>query len=111
VIFLILILFGYVIGLAIGEDYMFLILIISIVFSLFYVLIGFYHSSDIALASVGAVRADNKNYRDLYNLVEGLTIASGLPMPKIYIMNSKQINAFASGRNPKESVICVTTGQ
>ena len=40
----------------------------------------------------------------------GLTIASGMPMPKLYIMSSNQINAFASGRNPENAVICVTTG-
>src|SRR3989344_1754944 len=45
-----------------------------------------------------------------YDIVEGLTIASGIPMPKLYVMESKQINAFASGRNPKNAVICVTTG-
>jgi len=43
-------------------------------------------------------------------LVEGLTLASGLPMPELYIMPSNQINAFASGRDPKHSVVCVTEG-
>jgi heat shock protein HtpX len=73
-------------------------------------LIGFYYSDKIAISSVGARLADKKTYKDFYNLVEGLTIASGLPMPKLYVMNSPQINAFASGRNPENSVICVTTG-
>jgi heat shock protein HtpX len=40
-------------------------------------------------------------------LVEGLTLASGLPMPKIYIMDSDQINAFASGKNPENAIICL----
>jgi heat shock protein HtpX len=39
-----------------------------------------------------------------------MTIASGLPMPRLYIMTSKQINAFASGRDPRHSVVCVTQG-
>jgi len=43
-------------------------------------------------------------------LVEGLTIASGMSMPALYVMHSEQINAFASGRNPEHAVICVTEG-
>jgi heat shock protein HtpX len=109
-IFLFLILLGYVIGNAVGGEYFFIILIFSIIFSLSYILIGFYNSDKIAILSVRGVLADRKKYKDFYNLVEGLTIASGLPMPKLYIMKSKQINAFASGRNPENSVICVTLG-
>ncbi len=104
------ILIGYVISQAMGQGYFFIIMIIAIIFSLTYVLIGFYNSDKIAIFSVGALLADKKKYKDFYNLVEGLTIASGLPMPKLYIMESSQINAFASGRNPENSVICVTTG-
>ncbi len=110
IIALVLVLIGYIIGRAFGEGYMFIVLIIAIVFSLSYVLIGFYNSGSIAIASVGAVLANKQRYHDLYNLVEGLTVASGLPMPKIYVMNSNQINAFASGRDPKNAVICVTNG-
>lgn len=109
-IVLFLVLIGYVIGQAMGEGYVFLIMIIAIIFSLTYVLIGFYNSDKIAIFSVGAVVADKKKYREFYNLVEGLTLASGLPMPRLYIMESSQINAFASGRNPEKSIICVTTG-
>ena len=43
-------------------------------------------------------------------MVKSLTIASGLPMPKLYIMKSRQINAFASGRDPKHAIVCITTG-
>jgi heat shock protein HtpX len=73
-------------------------------------MIGYYASDKIALASVNAKPADKRIYRQYYNIVEGLTIASGLPMPKLYIMENKQINAFASGRNPRNSIVCVTTG-
>jgi heat shock protein HtpX len=83
---------------------------ISSMISILYVLISYYNSDKIALMSVGAKKADPLKHREYYSVVEGLTIASGLPMPRLYIMPMKQINAFASGRNPKNSVICVTEG-
>ena len=100
----------YIIGRAWGGVDIFSLYIIAIIISLFYILITYYNSDKIALASVGAKeikREDNKLY---YDVVEALTLASGLPMPKLYIMPSKQINAFASGRNPRKAVICVTEG-
>ncbi len=107
-VILVIILLAYVIGMAYGDPFTFLILgtIIAIIYSL----IGYYGSSKLALASVNAKIADRQKYRQYYNLVEGLTLASGLSMPKLYVMENSQINAFASGRDPKNSVICVTTG-
>lgn len=99
----------YVIGLAIGAD-IFIISIIAITFTTVYILIGYNSSSKIALFSVNAKPADPSIYSQYHNLVEGLCLASGMPKPKLYIMNNLQINAFATGKNPKESVICVTTG-
>lgn len=110
IIFVIIVLFGYVISFAFSPGYFFIIMIISIIISLGYILIGYYKSDKIAIASVKAKEASREKYRQYYNSVEGLTLASGLPMPKLYIMESPGINAFASGRNPKNAVICVTTG-
>lgn len=109
-IFIMLILLGYAISFAFSPGYFFVIMCISIVFSIFYLLISYYNSDKIAIASVGAKEASRTQYKEYYNLVEGLTIASGLPMPKLYIMNSNQINAFASGRDPKHAVVCITEG-
>mgnify|MGYP001617061333 CR=1 FL=1 len=109
-IFGVIVLFGYVVSMAFEPGYFFIIMIISIIFSISYILISYYNSDKIALASVGAKQASREKYKQFYNSVEGLTLASGMPMPKLYIMESGQINAFASGRNPKNSVICVTTG-
>ena len=110
IVFIVLILLGYVISRAFDPGYTFFIMIIAIIFSIFYVLIGFYNSHKIAIASVGARKADPRINRDYYNLVEGLTLASGLPMPELYIMPMKQINAFASGRDPQHAVVCVSEG-
>lgn len=107
---LIFVVLGYVISMAFFQEYFFVIMIFAIIFSLSYTLISYYNSHKIAVASVGAKEAKRSEYSDYYRLVESLTIASGLPMPKLYIMNSSQINAFASGRDPKHAVVCVTTG-
>lgn len=86
------------------------ILIFATIITTVYSLISYYSSDSIALASVGAIKANQTQYRQYYNSVEGLTLASGIPMPQLYIMNNPQINAFATGRDPKHAVICVTTG-
>ena len=110
VIFLVFVALGYVISMAFDPGLFFVIMIISIVVSLLYILLSYYNSDKIAVASVGAKVASRQEYKQYYSVVEGLTIASGMPMPKLYIMQSSQINAFASGRDPKHSVVCVTTG-
>ena len=96
-VFVVLVLLGYVISLAFSPEYFFLIMIIAIIFSISYLLISFYNSDKIAIASVGATKAYKDDYKQYHSLVEGLTIASGLPKPELYVMHSKQINAFASG--------------
>ena len=109
-IFITILVFGYVITLATDPGFFFIIMILSIIFSISYILISYYNSDKIAIASVGAKRASRESHKQYYDLVEGLTLASGMPMPKLYVMASPQINAFASGRDPKNAVVCVTEG-
>lgn len=109
-VFVVIVALGYIISLLFDPGYTFVIMIIAIIFSLSYTLISYYNSDKIAVISAGAKKADRSHYKDYYNLVEGLTVASGLPMPKLYVMPMKQINAFASGRDPKNAVICVSEG-
>ncbi|MDP4834942.1 MAG: M48 family metallopeptidase, partial [Ilumatobacteraceae bacterium] len=72
---------------------------------------GSYWKSDaIALRMSRAVPADPLVYKRLHNLVEGLCIAGGLPKPRVYIVHDPAPNAFATGRNPKNAAIAVTTG-
>lgn len=85
------------------------IILISI-FIIFYNLIVYYNSDKIALMSVGAIPADEEEFKVLHNVVEEVAIAAGIPKPKVYIMNEMQPNAFATGRNPNNASICVTTG-
>jgi len=85
-------------------------LIILALFIIFYNIITYVNSDKIALASVGAIPADPNEYQVLHNVVEEVAIAAGIPKPKVYIMNELQPNAFATGRNPTNASICVTTG-
>lgn len=109
-IVLILVTFATVIGYAYDPASTFLFLIIAIIFSLGYAWFSYYNSDKIAIRSVRAREAKQSEFKDYHRLVEGLTIASGLPKPRLYVMDSPQINAFASGRDPHHAVICVTTG-
>jgi heat shock protein HtpX len=68
------------------------------------------YSDKAALAISHANPADEQQQARLYNLVEGLCIASGLPMPKLYIIDDDAPNAFSTGLNPKRAAIVVTTG-
>ncbi len=85
-------------------------LIILALFIIFYNIITYVNSDKIALASVGARPADPNEYQVLHNVVEEVAIAAGIQKPKVYIMNELQPNAFATGRNPTNASICVTTG-
>lgn len=101
---------GYVISFAFSPRYFFTVMIISIIVALLYTWFNFYNSDRIAILSVKAREAKRQEFPDFHRLIESLRIASNLPKPKLYVMDSDQINAFASGRDPKHAIICVTTG-
>lgn len=86
------------------------ILVIAVLFSSISAIISYYFSDRITLSISGAKQIDLKTQPQLYRIVENLTIAAGLPMPRVYIIDDTAMNAFATGRNPKNAVICVTTG-
>src|SRR5918992_3561772 len=72
---------------------------------------GSYFSSDkIALSISRAKPAEGARYRQLHNIVEGLSIAAGIPKPRVYVVEDSAPNAFATGRNPEHAAIAVTTG-
>ncbi|MFN0026383.1 MAG: M48 family metalloprotease [Acidimicrobiales bacterium] len=71
---------------------------------------SYWKSDAIALAVSRARPADEHTYARLHNLVEGLCIASGLPKPRLYVVEDPAPNAFATGRNPNHAAIAVTTG-
>lgn len=75
-----------------------------------YVLITYFSGSSMALAVNGAQQIEKQDNPRLWRMIENLTITNGLPMPKVYIMEDAAPNAFATGRNPQNSAVCVTTG-
>lgn len=86
------------------------ILYIAIVFSLVMNFASYWWSDKIVLSLAGAKLANHDDNMELYHLVENLSIAAGLPMPKIYIIEDSAPNAFATGRDKKHAVVAVTTG-
>ena len=80
------------------------------ILSIIFAIISYYSSNSIIVAISGAKEADSQKFKQLYNIIEELTIASGLPMPKVYTIEDTAINAFATGRDPQHSIVCVTTG-
>lgn len=85
-------------------------LLISAVIALAIAWGSYWKSDSIALAVSRAKPADPETYQRLHNLVEGLCIASGLPKPRVYVIDDVAPNAFATGRNPRHAAIAVTTG-
>lgn len=83
----------------------------AVVFSILMSVFSFYAGDKVALLTAGAKGPLEKTQApDLYRMVENLSIASGLPTPKIYLMEDEAINAFATGRDPNHASIAVTTG-
>lgn len=79
-------------------------------FALFYALISYFVSSKVALAVNGAKQIEKKDNPRLYRTVENLSIATGMPMPKVYVIKDEAPNAFATGRDPNHASVAATTG-
>lgn len=101
---------AYAIGLVIGHVSPYIIMTIGLVFSLFGSVISYYHSDKIVLKMAGAVPVDKMKEPYLYNTIEGVSMAAGIPTPKMYIIENPVPNAFATGRNPENGVVAVTRG-
>ena len=72
--------------------------------------VSYYWSDRIVLGISGAKPVDEKSNKEIYRLGENLSIAGGLPTPKIYAIDDSAPNAFATGRDPKHAAIALTTG-
>ncbi|MCX8094503.1 MAG: M48 family metallopeptidase [Candidatus Goldbacteria bacterium] len=99
---------GYLIGEFYGEPYTFTIF--AFIISLFMSFFSYYFSDSVVIAITGAKPADRKIHTQYFLSAEGLSIAAGIPMPKLYVLEDDNINAFATGRDPKHSAIAVTYG-
>ncbi len=109
-IFIVLVIaFVELIALALGGGF-YISLIVGFVVGLIFVIIGYFAATSIVLGVSQAKEVQHDENPDLYHIVENLCIGSGLPMPKIYIINDTAPNAFATGRDPKHSMVVVTSG-
>ena len=87
-----------------------LILYLAVIVSISTSVSSYWFSDKIVLASTHAEPIKKEDSPELYRIVENLSIASGIPMPKVFILNEAQPNAFATGRDEKHAVIAVTKG-
>ncbi len=85
-------------------------LIVGLVFAVLINFGSYFFSDKIVLAMYRAKEADEKDYPALYRVVRDVVHLAKVPMPKVYIVNNANPNAFATGRNPKHSAVAVTTG-
>ena len=88
----------------------FIFLIVAIIWAVLQSFISYWYSDKIVLALTRAKPIEKKDNPELYRITENLCITAGLPLPKIYILNEAQPNAFATGRNEKNAVVVVTRG-
>lgn len=87
------------------------ILLIAVSLSVIGSIVSYWFSDSIALGLAGAKEIKEKSdFPELWRIVENLTIAAGLPMPRLYIIDEAMPNAFATGRDPKHAVVAVTRG-
>lgn len=85
-------------------------LVIAFIFSLGMNFFSYWFSDKIVLAMYGAKEITEREAPQLYRLVRKLTQNAGLPMPKVYVIDNPNPNAFATGRNPQNAAVAVTTG-
>ncbi len=86
------------------------IVIITLVVAIGYALIQYFSASAQALSVSGAQEIQKADNPRLYRIVENLSITTGTPMPKVYIVNDPAPNAFATGRDPQHAAVAATTG-
>jgi heat shock protein HtpX len=94
---------GYLLG---GPEGMVIAFIVAVAMNLF----SYWRSDKLVLSMYGAQEVDERTAPEFVGLVRDLSTRAGLPMPRIYVMNNPQPNAFATGRNPEHAAVAATTG-
>ena len=99
---------GYFLGKYWGSGYggVFIAFLVALVMSL----AAYYSGDKMVLGVSRAKRIEKKDYPQLFNVIEELAIAGGLPMPAVYVIDDTAPNAFATGRDPKHASVAITTG-
>jgi heat shock protein HtpX len=94
---------GFLIG---GQSGMVIALLVAGAMNLF----AYWNADKMVLSMYGAREVDERSAPELYALVKQLAAGAGLPMPRVFVMENPQPNAFATGRNPEHAAVAVTTG-
>lgn len=98
---------GYLFGYLLDSEG---ILFVAVIFSVSTSFVSYWYSDKIVLSMARAVLIKHDENKELYHIVENLCITAGLPVPKMYIIEEQQPNAFATGRDAKHAVVAVTRG-
>jgi heat shock protein HtpX len=98
---------GYLVSLYYGNTSITVWILIG---AAIYAIIQYFAASKLAVAMTGAQEIEKRDNPRLYRIVENLAIATGMPTPKVYIINDPAPNAFATGRDPKHAIVAATTG-
>jgi len=112
IVFSFLVVFIYVISQIFAPELSIVFLMFGVVIIFVYTYGSYNYGDKVVLAATNAkpVKENDRRYTHLINVVEGLAIAAGIPKPKIYVIESDEINAFATGKNPEHASVAVTTG-
>ena len=104
---LVAVMLGWALGLYFGDSsYIYFGLVYGVVYALF----SYYSADKVALMTSGAREIQKKDNPRLWRIVENLSITTGQPMPKVYIVDDSALNAFATGRKPEASHVAFTSG-
>lgn len=98
---------GYLASIYFGDLYITYFVIAG---ALVYALIQYFAAAKLAVAMTGAKPIEKRDNPRLYRIVENLSIAEGMPTPKVYVIDDPAPNAFATGRDPKHAIVAATTG-
>jgi heat shock protein HtpX len=105
--FLFVIAVGWIMSYALNSYALF---VFAVILSIAMSIGSYWYSDKLVLAMSGAKPIEKRDSPELYRIVENLSITAGLPMPKLYIIEDPQPNAFATGRDAQHGVVVVTTG-
>lgn len=106
VVFVVLVSYVMGVSLGYGMSWMWAAVLFSVISSF----ASYYWGDKMVLAMSGARPADRKRDFDFFTVAENLSIAAGIPKPKLYVIDDTAMNAFATGRDPAHAVVCATTG-
>lgn len=99
---------GLVVGYMNGSDHTLPIVIFASAIA--YAFLQYFIAGKLAMAMTGAKEIEKNDAPELWRAVENLAITSGMPMPKVYLIDDPAPNAFATGRDPKHAIVGATTG-